>query len=713
MRAVLFILFLLISSITSAQYKLSGTVKDNNGPVIGATVKTIDISNVSTVTDIKGYFELTVPYGKHKFVAFKLDYKRVEFEIEGPNGYDTELGSVKGGIFLGRTKKKKERSTWNRTVIDRYKTRTYLWQYGYDSFDANFSTGFNYYHGVNGCAQNYKTAYLYFMKSANGNITNNETYSYLGTMYFDGKGVDKNLQEAFKYYLIAAKRGNNEAKCLVGWMYGTGQGTTLNYEEAFKWYKDAAEMGIVTAQINLGMMYEYGKGTAKNLDKAFLWYKIAAGLGNSTGQYRLGYMYHNGYGTIKNDELAIEWLKKAIEQGNDDAEYYVGYMYFNGYGFSREPLQAIYWFKNAAEKNNAMAQHFLGKIYENGDGVEKNINEAIAWYQKAADNNYVEAKNALARLKGGKASNNKSLAKVGKKNNNIKNKQTGTAKDVAKKETTSTKTNAAPKTTPVIATTSSEAKANPSVNNSKKNITKENTALKVPNQKRIALIIGNADYPLGRLANPVNDAKDVGKKLKSLGFKTMIRTNEHRGKTRESVAEFCKQAKQYDAILFYYAGHAIQDQGVNFLVPINAKIESRADIEDECISLNWILRKMNETGVKTKIIVLDACRDNPVVNSWEQDSRGFSPEGLSAMNSVPEGTFLVYSAQAGKKAKDGVGSRNSPYTNALLKVLDIPMLPIHDVFHRVKNIVAKQTQNTQIPSQTDNLLGDFYFNLNQ
>ena len=102
MRTVLFILFLLISSITSAQYKLSGTVKDNNGPVIGATVKTIDISNVSTVTDIKGYFELTVPYGKHKFVAFKLDYKRVEFEIEGPNGYDTELGSVKGGISVER-----------------------------------------------------------------------------------------------------------------------------------------------------------------------------------------------------------------------------------------------------------------------------------------------------------------------------------------------------------------------------------------------------------------------------------------------------------------------------------------------------------------------------------------------------------------------------------------------------------------------------------
>lgn len=226
--------------------------------------------------------------------------------------------------------------------------------------------------------------------------------------------------------------------------------------------------------------------------------------------------------------------------------------------------------------------------------------------------------------------------------------------------------------------------------------------------KRYAFILANADYPKGRLANPANDAIDIGKKLKSLGFNTVIRINEQKGESRETISQFCKDAKQYDAVLFYYAGHAVQNQGSNYLVPINAKIDSRADILDECISLNWILGKMNESGVKTQIVVLDACRDNPIINSWEQDM-----EGLTSISSVPEGTYLVYSVQSGRKAKDGIEKRNSPFAEALLEVLDIPMLPVHDLFHRVKNIVAEKTGKTQIPSEINNLLGDFYFNMNQ
>ena len=227
------------------------------------------------------------------------------------------------------------------------------------------------------------------------------------------------------------------------------------------------------------------------------------------------------------------------------------------------------------------------------------------------------------------------------------------------------------------------------------------------NQKRIALIIGNGGYSSGRLANPVNDANDLRKKISSLGFETIARTNCNLQGMMEDISSFCKKAKQYDVALFFYAGHAFQDQGVNYLVPINAIIDSRADIEFQCVSLNWILRKMEEVGVNTKIIILDACRDNPIAQAWE---RGMTAEGLSAMGSVPQGTFLVYSAQAGKKAKDGEGQRNSPYTSALLKFLDTPMLPIHELFRQVRNEVARKTNNEQVPSQTDNLLGDFYFN---
>lgn len=228
--------------------------------------------------------------------------------------------------------------------------------------------------------------------------------------------------------------------------------------------------------------------------------------------------------------------------------------------------------------------------------------------------------------------------------------------------------------------------------------------------KRIALVLGNADYKVGRLQNPVNDAKDIASKLDNLGFKTILITNEPKGKTRDIISQFCDFAKQYDLALFYYAGHAIQDQGVNYLIPINATIEAPGDIEDQCIRLPWILRRMNDSGVKAKIVILDACRDNPVTQSWE---RGVIKEGLSDMGEQPVGTLLLYSALAGKKAKDGIGKRNSPFAEAFLKVLDIPMLPAHDLFHKLKNMVAEETNHTQTPSLKDNLVGDFYFNIKQ
>ena len=228
--------------------------------------------------------------------------------------------------------------------------------------------------------------------------------------------------------------------------------------------------------------------------------------------------------------------------------------------------------------------------------------------------------------------------------------------------------------------------------------------------KRIALVLGNADYKVGRLHNPVNDAKDIASKLDYLGFKTILVTNESKGKTRDIISQFCDFAKQYDLALFYYAGHAIQDQDVNYLIPIDATIEAPGDIEDQCIRLPWILRRMNDSGVKAKIVILDACRDNPVTQSWE---RGVIKEGLSDMEEQPIGTLLLYSALAGKKAKDGIGKRNSPFAEAFLKVLDIPMLPAHDLFHKLKNMVAEETNHTQTPSLKDNLVGDFYFNMNQ
>lgn len=664
-KIILIIACLLFVVNAFAQYKLSGVVRDLKGkPIVGAIIEATDlpIDNIDPKTLIPvrsvrakskydGSFELLVPYGKHNFSVSHFDYKTAKFDIEGPNGYDVELGSVKGYINLGRSNKKKERSSWSRSRITRYDFSSLF------DFDVQrthyFNSGLNYYLGKNGAEVDYKKAFDLFMKSILSDYKSDRQYSYfyLGEMYFYGRCVEK------------------------------------NYQKAFEFYKISAEFGVTNAQCSLGYLYRNGLGTKINLDSAFVWYKIAAGLGSDLGQNNLGYMYLNGYGTEKNYDQALYWFRKATEQNNARAQCNLGYMYYKGYGVDKDLIQANFWYKKAADQGNAQAQYNLGFNYEYGEGVEKDLKEAILWYQKAADNNIEDAKNALARLQGKAPSLNqkKNTAKNSRTNTNINRQKTKDTKQTITK-------------TVAQATTTQET------------VTKTATNLQIPvvaEQKRIALILGNGDYPLGRLPNPINDAKDISKKLGALGFKTIVRTNGQKGKTRDIIAQFCEEAKQFDAILFYYAGHAIQDQGVNFLVPINAKIESPGDIEDQCISLNWILRRMNDSGVKTKIIILDACRDNPIANSWE---RGITSEGLSAVGNIPEGTFLVYSAQAGKKAKDGVGKRNSPFAEAMLKALDIPFLPVHDMFHKVKNMVAEQTNNAQIPSQINNLIGDFYFN---
>ena len=318
---------------------------------------------------------------------------------------------------------------------------------------------------------------------------------------------------------------------------------------------------------------------------AIEWYQKAAEQNNADAQYILGVMYDSGYGVEKNYTKAIEWYQKAAEQNLPEAQYHLGVMYYHGHGVEKNYTKAIEWFQKAAEQNLHKAQYNLGLMYRQGKGTEKNYSKAIKWFQKAAKQNDIKAKLNLLFFK---------------------------------------------LTRPNLFTTASN----------------QTTETNVTPQKRIALIIGNGDYANGRLSNPTNDAQDITKKLKSLGFETTGRTtNLKLSQMNDDIAEFCKKAKGYDAAIFYYAGHAMQDKGINYLVPIEAQIKSNADIEYECVDMNWVLRSMEEAGIKTKIIILDACRNNPVAQSWE---RSFSSSGLTAITSVPEGTFLVFAAQAGR-----------------------------------------------------------------
>ncbi|GAA4453899.1 hypothetical protein GCM10023189_19640 [Nibrella saemangeumensis] len=224
-------------------------------------------------------------------------------------------------------------------------------------------------------------------------------------------------------------------------------------------------------------------------------------------------------------------------------------------------------------------------------------------------------------------------------------------------------------------------------------------------EKRLALVIGNASYPgASRLMNAVNDAQDVAKSLEEVGFTVMLRTDLDKRGINQAVKDFGEQLAHYQVGMFYYAGHGVQHNGTNYLVPVDADPRSEADIAYECEPAERIVAKMEEARTRTNIVVLDACRNNPFTRSL---SRGGDNKGLASMM-APQGTYIAYSTAPGQTAADGSG-RNGLYTQAFLRVVRQPNLTIEEVFKQVRIEVTQKSDRKQTPWESSSLVGDFYF----
>jgi hypothetical protein len=228
-----------------------------------------------------------------------------------------------------------------------------------------------------------------------------------------------------------------------------------------------------------------------------------------------------------------------------------------------------------------------------------------------------------------------------------------------------------------------------------------------PNKKRIALVIGNANYKDvdKRLKNPVNDATDFAAKLESLGFKVIRSIDQTQQNMEKAIYEFGKQAANYDVALFYYAGHGVACNGRNYMIPIDADLPEESAVKYKCTDTNLVFDMMENAHCQMKIMILDACRNNPFARGWH---RGVSGSGLSIMD-APRGSFIAFSTSPGDVAQDGTG-RNSPYTTALLQALDIPNLSITDFFQEVLDKVATSTDERQTPWTSSSFRGKFIFN---
>jgi hypothetical protein len=229
-------------------------------------------------------------------------------------------------------------------------------------------------------------------------------------------------------------------------------------------------------------------------------------------------------------------------------------------------------------------------------------------------------------------------------------------------------------------------------------------ATSTSNQKRYALVIGNGEYLSSPLKNPVNDAKDIGNELKRLGFDVMVHTNLTQNDMKKYMREFGnKLAANKGVGLFFFAGHGMQVNGENYLIPVDAKIEKEMDVELESVNLKRLMGEMDYAKNDLNIIILDACRDNPFARSF----RSGGNRGL-ATTMAPTGTFIAYATSPGNVASDGTG-KNGLYTEQLLKALKNPGLRIEDVFKQVRKNVYEMSQKKQVPWENSSIFGDFYF----
>jgi uncharacterized caspase-like protein len=223
-----------------------------------------------------------------------------------------------------------------------------------------------------------------------------------------------------------------------------------------------------------------------------------------------------------------------------------------------------------------------------------------------------------------------------------------------------------------------------------------------PLDVRVALVIGNSAYLLAPLVNPANDARAMSEALKAKGFSVHEARDADRAAMQAAILKMGAALKGRQGVgLLYYAGHAIQLDWHNYLVPVDARMSVAADVPAQTIDVQTVLDAFKAAGSRLNIVVLDACRDNPF-------GAAASGKGLAQID-APPGTLLAYATAPGNVADDNPGGSNGLYTEYLLQELKSPGARIEDVFKRVRLQVRRKSEGRQVPWESTSLEDDFYF----
>ena len=227
----------------------------------------------------------------------------------------------------------------------------------------------------------------------------------------------------------------------------------------------------------------------------------------------------------------------------------------------------------------------------------------------------------------------------------------------------------------------------------------DRSLIQIPDAKKLALVIGNSEYPKAPLKNPVNDAAAMETALKKLGFQVTVVRNADLRKMRGAIDDFAAQLGPGSLGLFYFAGHGVQVNSVNYLLPVDFSATSEDDVQYEAYPANRVQSKLEGSGARLRLLILDACRNNPF--RYKRDAA----EGLAAMSINAEGTLVAFATGDNNTAGENPAEANGLYTKFLIPALLTPGLNLRDAFQKAKEDVYRVSQHQQNPSIYENIVG--------
>ena len=522
-------------------------------------------------------------------------------------------------------------------------------------------------------------AVKYIKKAALANDTTSQFL--MGVFYNNGWGVKQDYSQASYWFKKFAENVEGDDRLFLGKLYMYNKYIEPDYIEAAYWLSQPAIEGNTDAQALLGLCFE------RNFEKkrAAYWYQKAAECdSNVVAQYRLGDLYYWGIEEKPDYEQALCWYKKAAEQGSYNAQYMLGRMYENGIGVEQDVDKAVYWYQKAAEQDLVRAYLELGKIYEDMGDSAINYEKSFKWYKKAAEKGIPLAYDKLSLMYA---------------------KGKGVTQDIEKARYWRAKSDSLSNRSYYLSTDST------CVKDPYWNLDAVETLLKQDVEKRIALVIGMSDYD-ERLMQAEKDATDLSNLLKTLGFEVTRCINKGHDEMEKIIVEFCDNAEKYDVAMIYYAGHAVQEDGVNYLVPAHPDNPLNVpDLRRKYVELSWMLESLQYAKVRKNIVILDACHNRPdFVFTTSKSKKGLAP--IDEMRNF----LIALPCLPGEveKEDDRNENENSLYMKVLLEELQNPIQDVDKIMIKVRDRVVEITEKEQTPFFKNNLnerkKNKFYFN---